>query len=194
MKRLFIALITCCLTTTLVSCSNSPVSETPQEECEQAPIDLVLLASERLNRDKNGGARPARVRIYQLSSVHKFKRADFENIWLHGEETLGEDVVDVKEIDVFPGSRTQLSVERNEKARVLVVAALFRRPLGNSWYRVINLGGPACPEPCEGDDCVPVDTNHYFWFEQQKVGEGIHHADYHPDGREFVDSSTSEEE
>lgn len=109
--------------------------------CGKRQIHLALEASNSLNADDSGSALPVVVRIYQLKGKDRIERADFVSLWKADREVLGDDILELKEMTIFPGSKVALEVEPLKDSQYLAVVALFRRPDETAWRETIFLKG-----------------------------------------------------
>ena len=130
------------------ACGSAPRAKEP---CRVAqPVRLVFRASEHVNPDEQGRSLASVVRIYLLKDVLRLENAEFEDIWLRAQDTLGEDLVKVDELTVFPDQELERTVEVPADVSYLIGVALFRKPAGVSWRAVYALPvgpcrGPAAP-------------------------------------------------
>ena len=108
-----------------------------------------MVSSPVINPTVAGEARPVQLRIYQLKIDTVLQNATFEQIWKDDKKTLGEDLVKVDELPIYPQSRTEVKFERDDSASVVVGVALFRNPKGKSWFTTFELP----PAPSKGEAC-----------------------------------------
>ncbi len=109
-------------------------------------MEYALTVSDRVNPDDEGRSLATVVRVYQLRGVQHLENSDFEDIWRRDQESLGEDVVKVDEMTVFPSDRVAKPIEVAEGVSFIVVVALVRKPAGTSWRAVYELPLERCPE------------------------------------------------
>lgn len=65
---------------------------------------LQLRGTAPLNLNENGESTPVDVRIYQLKSDARFRKAVFEKLWTKDADALGDDLlVPAKTVSVLPG-------------------------------------------------------------------------------------------
>jgi type VI secretion system protein VasD len=111
------------------------------------PLRVILRASTHLNPGENGESLATTVRIYQLRDLSKFATVSLEQL-LDGEQAaLGEDLVSVKEITLYPGEVAKPALHRREGVHFLAAAAFFRHPAGSAWRVASKLQSPD-PEYC----------------------------------------------
>jgi type VI secretion system protein VasD len=103
-------------------------------------VRVTLLPTERLNPDESGAPLSVIVRVYQLKNRDKFDRADFRALWKNDEKVLEGDMLDRKEITVYPEKKTsvELQVDQKKGVQFLGVMALFRKPEGELWREVTS--------------------------------------------------------
>jgi type VI secretion system protein VasD len=171
-------------------CGSTPPPAAPAPKvCDTQRVSLSILASHSLNPTLDDEPRPVVLRIYQLKSDVRFQSASFEEVWKNDATVLSDDLVNRDEVFVFPETRTNVKFERDPAAESVVVAALFRNPVGRRWYAAYDLppmpGKGDCRTPeCEGDVCAVDRANPRFalWVEGTQVDDGAGHEDELPAG------------
>ena len=68
------------------------------------PTRLYLKGVKPLNENDQRESTPVDVRVYQLRDESKFNQATIEKLWTDDKTVLGDDLVSVKVVTVFPGS------------------------------------------------------------------------------------------
>jgi type VI secretion system protein VasD len=179
------------LATILVACAGTtPPPETPKA-CPPQHVTVSLLAASAINPTPTGAPRPVVVRIYQLKNDARLYNAAFEQVWHDDKTALGDDVVKVDEVELYPGTRQDVKFDRSEPVQHLAAVALFQEPKGRSWFSMFDLPPPPEAGKCDqracsaddDDDCATraSDTGHYsFWLEGSKVDDGVEHLDEFP--------------
>jgi type VI secretion system protein VasD len=174
--------------TVLVSCAGTvPAPEAPQK-CPPQTVTISLLASPAINPTPAGAPRPVVVRVYQLKNDARLYNASFEDVWHDDKTALGDDVVKMNEVEIYPASRVDLKFERSEPVAHVAAIALFQQPKGRSWFSIFDLPPPPEPGKCDkqacssddDDDCAAraSDTGQYsFWLDASKVDDGVEHLD-----------------
>lgn len=134
---------------TMGGCASAPaVPPAPPSPCTTPePLRISLTASTRLNPGDQGESLPTLVRVYQLKDTAKLLDASLDQILDGDRALLGEDLVSMQELTLYPGERSSPSVARNPAATSLAVVAMFRRPVGASW-RAIRKLPPPDPQHC----------------------------------------------
>ena len=114
----------------------------PAEPPATVPLDVVVIAAAWLNPDEQGQSLPTVVRIYQLKATSKLEAAEFQQLYAHPKETLGEDLLRSDEIVISPGETAHRRIERERSAKALAVVSMVRRPAGLSWRTDVELPPP----------------------------------------------------
>jgi len=81
------------------------------------------------------------VRVYTLKDPDRFKHATFEELWKHDRDTLGKDLLGLKELTIHPDTQhpIDLEVELEEGKGYLGVAAFFLQVQGKHWRQVLPI-------------------------------------------------------
>jgi type VI secretion system protein VasD len=103
-------------------------------------VRVTLLPTDRLNPDELGAPLSVIVRVYQLRNKERFERADFRALWKNDEKVLEGDLLERKEVTVYPDTKTsvELQVDKKKGVQFLGVMALFRKPEGELWRQVTS--------------------------------------------------------
>jgi type VI secretion system VasD/TssJ family lipoprotein len=139
------------------ACATTPVAPPPPPSpcTTPEPLRISLTASTRLNPGEHGESLPTLVRIYQLKDTAKLIEASLDQILDGDRALLGEDLVSMQELTLYPGERSAPAMPRSEAATSLAVVAMFRRPAGPSW-RAIRKLPPPDPQHCHGTVATPA--------------------------------------
>lgn len=125
---------------------------------------IVFHGSDRQNPDDRGRSLPTVVRVFQLSSIGELERASFQDLWRTPESSLGETLIGMEEVTVYPERRLSWPFERDDSARFLVAMAVVRRPIGESWRSIIELPTPSsvtsCGQVVDEEAPPPASTPH----------------------------------
>lgn len=119
------------------------------------PVRVLLTASPRLNPGDNGESLATTVRIYQLKDTAKLVESSIDRLLDGDRGILGEDLVSVQELILYPGEKAAPAMVRGEGATSLAVVAMFRHPAGPSW-RAIRKLPPPDPQHCHGTTATPA--------------------------------------
>lgn len=164
------------------ACSSPPPAKAVKPKvCELKSLKASLITSARVNLSEERESRPVQLRLYQLKNDTRFLNARFDGVWRSDADTLGDDLLKVEEVPVYPNSRIEVRVEREEGARFLVAAGLFRNPKGRSWFTSFEFPD-AGKEFCEDDSGNTVVPEFYVWVEDSRIEDGSAHADEFPEG------------
>ncbi|MGC3998199.1 MAG: type VI secretion system lipoprotein TssJ [Anaeromyxobacter sp.] len=109
------------------------------------PLKVSITASSRLNPDDEGNALPTLVRVYQLASPARARSAELGDLLRDPKAVLAEDLLSVEELQLTPGAKLDRTLPREQTARAVLIAAVVRRPAGESWKDVVEL--PASKSP-----------------------------------------------
>lgn len=138
----------------LGACAHEPPA--PPSPCTTPePVRLSLTASVRLNPDENGQSLATTVRVYQLKDTAKLVEANLDQILDGDKALLGEDLVSMQELTLYPGEKAAPTMVRGEGATSVAVVAMFRRPNGPSW-RAIRKLPPPDPQHCHAKVASPA--------------------------------------
>lgn len=119
------------------------------EACNVQIVTVGLYADELINPNESEKPRPVVVRLYQLASDLKMVNARYDDVFLHDKETLGQDILKIDEIEVFPNDLVEVKFERMPPASTLAAVALFHSPVGQSWKTYYEFPPmPNAPEAC----------------------------------------------
>ncbi|MEM7137424.1 MAG: type VI secretion system lipoprotein TssJ [Myxococcota bacterium] len=122
----------------LTACNKSTVCTKPE------PANLWIQGSEELNPDASGEPLPTMVRVYQLSNLGEIEQVSFEDMIRRPDDVLGETVLGMEEVTVYPGRSAFRSFERDPGANYVVGVAVVRQPSGTQWRKVLQT--PSCPK------------------------------------------------
>lgn len=96
---------------------------------------VQLVPTNAINQDDAGAPLPVVVRVYQLKGKERFQQATFKALWKGDKEVLGEDLVDRKELIVYPEKKADLYIDLDVKhgATHIGIMGLFRQPQVEGW-------------------------------------------------------------
>ena len=99
---------------------------------------VQLVPTNAINQDDAGAPLPVVVRVYQLKGKERFQQATFKALWKGDKEVLGEDLVDRKELIVYPEKKADLYIDLDVKhgATHIGIMGLFRQPQVEGWRQV----------------------------------------------------------
>ena len=112
---------------------------------QAAKLAMTLQAAPNVNPDPGGKSLSVVVRVYQLKDKGRLESADYNAIWKLDKDTLSDDFLAVQERVVQPGTQEMLEIQTNPMAKYVGVVALFRNPSGDSWRRLVPIGGKSRP-------------------------------------------------
>lgn len=114
--------------------------ELPEAHKPPRNVALRLHASPKLNLDKRGQPLALAVRLYKLRQKEAFEQAPY-SAFLNPQaerESLGPDLVEVREIMLVPGQRYEVTEKLGREAGHLAVVALFQRPAEQRWRTAVT--------------------------------------------------------
>jgi len=114
--------------------------ELPELQKPPRNVPLRLHAAQRLNVDERGRPLALAVRVYKLRQKDAFEAAPFAAFLTPQaeRESLGNDLVEVREIMLVPGQRYESVEKVGREAGVVGVVALFHRPAGQRWRTTVS--------------------------------------------------------
>lgn len=115
-----------------VACKPKGSATPPCEEPQR--VQLLIRTSDRANVGENSQSWPTQVVVYQLSGTSVLEDLDADALKEQGEQALGEEFVDKKELTAFPSTKEAFEMQVKPKVTTLLVVAQFRVPLGTAWY------------------------------------------------------------
>jgi type VI secretion system protein VasD len=107
----------------------------PEAQLPPRNVAVRLHAAKRLNVDARGQPLALLVRVYKLRQRTAFEQAPY-SAFLSPQferETLGADLLEVKELTLVPGQQLELSEKLSREAGWLGVVALFHAPQPQGW-------------------------------------------------------------
>jgi type VI secretion system protein VasD len=113
--------------------------ELPDAQKPPRTVSLRLHASPKLNLDKRGQPIALAVRLYKLRRTDAFEQAPY-SAFLNPQaerDSLGADLVEVREIMLVPGQRYEVAEKVSREASHLAVVALFQRPAEGRWRATV---------------------------------------------------------
>lgn len=101
---------------------------------------VMLTTTKSLNQDDSGFGLPVVVRLYQLKAPGRFQQAEFSKLWKNDRDELEGDLLERKELTVFPDAKSvvEIDVQKKNGAEYIGVMALFRKPATESWKQVVR--------------------------------------------------------
>lgn len=132
------------------------IPELPESALPARKVLLRIQASDSLNVDADGRSLALVTRVYKLKSAQAFLSTPYEafgNV-AREKEHLGEDIVEVRDLQLVPGQRYEVQDKVAREAGYIGVVALFRAPAPQRWKYAfsaeaaqktgITLGAHAC--------------------------------------------------
>ncbi|USD66644.1 type VI secretion system lipoprotein TssJ [Vibrio sp. SCSIO 43136] len=105
----------------ITACSSSGDAFTPPVE-----LQVYIEAGNEINVFDDDKARPVVVRVYQLSDVGSFLKADFLSLYSSDQTVLAGSLIDSRTLDpVLPGEKRSLKLEVQQQTKYLGLLAEF---------------------------------------------------------------------
>lgn len=103
-------------------------------------LHLDFLAREAVNKNAQGIALSAVVRIYQLKDRKAFDSANYQSLFAEDSTVVKADLVAQKDIRVRPGESVTLDIPLETEAQYIAVAGMFISPeqSEDSWRVVLS--------------------------------------------------------
>jgi type VI secretion system protein VasD len=120
-----------CLLAGLAACG-TPVAR-------QHSVHLHVVASSKLNPDRDGRPSPVIVRVYQLAEADDFRQAGFFDLYERDKPLLGNALLFRSVLAVRPGQRLALDQALVPNARYLAVLVAYRDIYRARWRSVVKL-------------------------------------------------------
>lgn len=114
-------------------------------------VQLLAAASDAPNPGDADAAWPVNLRIYELTRAPDPARLDFAALFTDARPVLGDTLLAVHEHTAFPDQRDRWTVELARDTAHLLVAGLFRDPVGDAWHLLLAAparSAAACHDPC----------------------------------------------
>ena len=114
--------------------------ELPESQKPPRNVPLRLHAASRLNVNAGGQPLALAVRLYKLRQKDAFDRAPYATFLdpRLERESLGADLVEVREIMLVPGQRYEVTEKVAREAGHLGVVALFHTPAAGRWRTAVS--------------------------------------------------------
>lgn len=144
----FVAQLLCSasLIGTMIASMVGCASPAPPGQCR---VRVVISADPKVNLDIDGQSLPTPISFWQLKDIAPMSEASFEDIWERSEATLGNSVVEVKEVTIFPGQKHKEDYLIAEETVYVAATAIFRKPEGTSWRTYVKLPPAQTIARCE---------------------------------------------
>jgi len=111
-------ILTFALLMTIAACSG--FSDRP------ANAIIRITASNELNPDINGRPSPIVLRLYSLRNADSFNNARFFELYENGDDTLGIDLLEEYEFEIFPGDTREMEMSFQLETQFLGFMAAYR--------------------------------------------------------------------
>lgn len=115
-------------------------AELPESQKPPRNVPLKLHAAMRLNVDARGQPLALAVRLYKLRQKDAFEGAPYATFLdpRLERESLGADLVEVREIMLVPGQRYEVTEKVAREAGHVGIVALFHTPAAGRWRTAVS--------------------------------------------------------
>jgi len=115
-------------------------AELPESQKPPRNVPLKLHAATRLNVDARGQPLALAVRLYKLRQKDAFEGAPYTTFLdpRLERESLGADLVEVREIMLVPGQRYEVTEKVAREAGHVGIVALFHTPAAGRWRTAVS--------------------------------------------------------
>lgn len=115
-------------------------AELPESQKPPRNVPLKLHAATRLNVDARGQPLALAVRLYKLRQKDAFEGAPYATFLdpRLERESLGADLVEVREIMLVPGQRYEVTEKVAREAGHVGIVALFHTPAAGRWRTAVS--------------------------------------------------------
>jgi type VI secretion system protein VasD len=110
--------------------------------CSHKRVYFFVNGTATLNPDESGNPLPVVLRIYQLKDKEGIEEAEFKSLWKEDAKVLKESLLDRQEVTIFPGAGHQIQIALKKETNYLMAMALFRKPDGKTWRRIVPVRNP----------------------------------------------------
>lgn len=117
-------------------------AELPDSQKPPRNVSIKLHAAGNLNADPAGHPLAVIARIYKLRQNAAFEQAPYDSFLSQQKEkdSLGADLLEVKEITLIPGQHYETVEKVSKEAYFIGVVALFRAPADQRWRLAFAAG------------------------------------------------------
>lgn len=102
-------------------------------------VEVTFKASAGINPDPSNRPSPLVVRLYELSSLGAFERADFFSLYEDDTSILGTDLQGSEELQILPGETKSLERELKPDSKYVAVLAAYRDIENANWRGTIEV-------------------------------------------------------
>lgn len=100
-------------------------------------ITLKMSATSDVNPNRQGQAAPLVVSMFQLKDDKAFKLNDFYALYYQPQETLGKDLLGIRQFELTPGVNKAWSWEISKETQFLGLVAAYRSMDASIWQLVV---------------------------------------------------------
>lgn len=104
------------------------------------PLQIKLTANKHLNLDAANHSLPVQVIVYQLRDEEEFQEATFTELWQNDREVLDGSLLNRREVNIAPGAKKTVNIDRNKETNYIGIIAIFRNPQSGHWRAIKKIG------------------------------------------------------
>jgi type VI secretion system VasD/TssJ family lipoprotein len=119
----------------LVGCKKKEPPPCNPDDKAFKTVRVVVQSTDEINVDSEGTPRATSLRIYQIKGGRSLDiPLDFRQVWQDGKAAFGDELLKEEELTIYPGKVDVFEIKPEDEASHFVAAAIFREPMGSSWY------------------------------------------------------------
>ena len=103
------------------------------------PLALTVVGTPNLNSVEDDVGNAANVHIYELSNDTNFRNATLETFWQDEAGALGSELIDSRQLLLYPDAMEQIEIEPAEETQYIGIAANLRQPDREQWRQVYSV-------------------------------------------------------
>lgn len=119
----------------VLGCKKKDEDTCKPEEKGFAKVRVVVQATPEINLDAEGTPRATSLKVFQIKGGRSLDvPLDFRQVWQDAPSAFGDELLKEEELTIYPDKIDVFDIEPDPEATHIVAAAIFREPLGSSWY------------------------------------------------------------
>lgn len=109
--------------------------------CSHTPpkLQVTMRAADYLNPNQQGQANPIVVEIFQLKNGWAFSQADYQALTLLPSQTLANDLLDRRQVELQPAHSVSFKQPINEETKYLGIIAGYQHLQQANWRRILAI-------------------------------------------------------
>lgn len=101
--------------------------------CQPKQIPVAISVAKGINRDQTAQPAPLYIKFYQVSDPTQLQAADILELWQDEQAALGQSVLSVTPVTVFPGQAAQHILRLQSTMSAICVVGFYRQPWNKHW-------------------------------------------------------------